>query len=230
MLLRCKIKRLMATFQKGILDGFNGKVGNVVGSTWKGKSVMRIRPAAITNPNTERQQNQRARFGLVGRFIQAHRNLIRIGFRAYTKDMTTSNAAMSYNLANAVAGQFPDLSIDFSKARISMGTLAPASGITVASESAASVILTWLDNSLASNAHESDQMIVSLFDAATNEVVYVPGCASRSQATATLNLPVEWSGRTTEVFVFLISLDGNGLAGSRETVSNTVYAGSVQIM
>jgi hypothetical protein len=220
----------MATFSKGILDGFNGRVGNVVGSTWKGKSVMKIRPATVTNPNTERQQNQRARFGLVGRFTQAHRNLIRMGFRAYTKDMTASNAAMSYNLANAVAGQFPDLSIDFSKVRISMGSLAPVSGVTVASESVASVSLTWLDNSQANNASETDQLIVSLYDAVTNEVVYVPGCASRSQAVATLNLPAEWSGRTPEVFVFLISLEGNGLSANRETVSNTVYAGQVQIM
>ena len=28
----------MATFEKGILGGFSGKVGNVVGGTWKGKS------------------------------------------------------------------------------------------------------------------------------------------------------------------------------------------------
>jgi len=222
-------KQNMSIIKHGILGGFNGKVGNVVGSTWKGKSVMKIRPATVTNPNTERQQNQRSRFGLVGRFLQAHRNLIRIGFRAYTKDMTASNAAMSYNLANAVSGQFPDLSMDFSKVRISMGTLAPVSGVAVASESAASVTLNWLDNSQANNAHESDQLVVSLFDVATSEVVYVPGCASRSQATATLNLPAEWSGRTVEVLAFLISLEGTSTSNGRESVSNTVYAGSLVI-
>ena len=31
----------MATFNKGILGGFNGKLGTVVGTSWKGISIMR---------------------------------------------------------------------------------------------------------------------------------------------------------------------------------------------
>lgn len=220
----------MATFKKGILGGFQGRIGNVVGSTWKGREVMKIRPAVVSNPNTENQQKQRARFSLVGRFTQAHRNEIRIGFRAYGKDMTSSNAAMSYNLSNAVTGEFPDLSIDFSKARISMGNLAPITGVSIVSDSPALVTLNWLDNSHAGNASESDQLIVSFTDQATGEVVYFPACASRSQATASITLPAEWSGRTAEVLLFLISLDGKTASSSRELVSNTVYAGSVAII
>ena len=34
----------MGTFKKGILGGFNGTVGTVVGSNWKGITVMRSRP------------------------------------------------------------------------------------------------------------------------------------------------------------------------------------------
>ena len=34
----------MATFEKGILGGFSGKVGNVVGSRWRGKNIMRSLP------------------------------------------------------------------------------------------------------------------------------------------------------------------------------------------
>lgn len=220
----------MATFKKGILDGFNGRVGNVVGSTWKGKSVMKIRPATVTNPNTERQQIQRARFGMVGRFIQAHRNLIRIGFRAYSKDITTSNAAMSYNLSNAVAGEFPDISIDFSKAALSKGSLASVEGVSVVSESASTATLNWSDNSQESNASVSDQLMVSFYEKTTNSVVYFPGCATRQQSTVTLNLPAKWSGQTIEVLLFLVSLDGKSMPSDPGTVSNTVYAGSVEVM
>ncbi len=219
----------MATFKKGILGGFQGRIGNVVGSNWKGKEVMRIRPAVVSNPNSENQQKQRARFGLVGRFNQAHRNLIRIGFKAYAKDMTSSNAAMSYNLANAIAGEFPDLSIDFSKVRISMGNLATLTGVAVLSDAPASVTLNWADNTQAAYASESDQLIVSLTDQASGEVLSFPGCASRNQATVILNLPAEWSSRTAEVLLFLVSLDGKTSSNAREAVSNTVYAGSVEI-
>jgi hypothetical protein len=223
-----KQKSPMGTIKQGILGGFNGRVGNVIGSTWKGRSVMKIRPASVTNPNTERQQQQRSKFSLVGRFNRAHRNLIRIGFRAYTKDMTAMNAAMSYNLANAVSGTAPDLYIDFSKAALSNGYLAALENPVAESTLAAAVSLSWTDNSLASNAHESDQLIVSVFDSATDEVCYFAGAATRQAGIAVLNLPANWSTRTVEVFTFLVALEG--LASSPDTVSKTVYAGSVEIM
>jgi len=34
-------KIIMVTFEKGIFDSFSGKVGNVVGTTWRRKNVMR---------------------------------------------------------------------------------------------------------------------------------------------------------------------------------------------
>jgi len=217
----------MSKIKHGILGGFSGRVGNVIGSTWKGKSIMKIRPASVSNPNTERQQQQRLKFNLVGRFNQAHRNSIRIGFRAYTREMTSSNAAMSYNLANAVAGSYPDLYIDFSKVMLSMGTLASVSELSALSEATATVTLNWTPGSQVGNAGDSDQLIVSLYDSVSGEVVYFPGCASRLDSTATLTLPAAWSGRTAEVFVFLVSIVVT--SADRESVSNTLYAGSVEI-
>jgi hypothetical protein len=219
----------MGTIKQGILGGFNGRVGNVVGSTWKGKSVMKIRPASVFNPNTGQQQ-QRAKFGLVGRFNQAHRNLIRIGFRAYTKNMTAANAAMSYNLANAITGIFPDLSIDYSKVMLSMGSVPNVSGVSAVSEVAASVTFNWTPNNQAGNGSDNDQLIASFYDSATGEVIYYSGFASRQEASSVISLPADWSGRSAEVFVFLVSLEGNGLSANRESVSSTVYAGSVAIL
>lgn len=52
----------MAIIKKGILGGFSNKIGNVVGSTWKGIDVMRALPQNVANPNTEKQQRQRSKF------------------------------------------------------------------------------------------------------------------------------------------------------------------------
>lgn len=219
----------MAKFKKGILGGFQGHIANVVGSSWKGKDVMKIRPAVVANPNTESQQRQRARFGMVGRLVQAHRNVIRVGFRAYTKDMTSSNAAMSYNLANAIAGEFPNLSIDYSNIKLSMGTLPVIAGISVTSISAATVSLSWTGINLIKNARSSDQLLVSMTHPLTGEVEYFPSCASRDETNVELVLPEHWSGRTVEVYLFLVSVDGNTLTNSPESVSNTVYVGTIEI-
>jgi hypothetical protein len=43
-------------------------------------------------------------------------------------------------------------------------------------------------------------------------------------------LPADLSGRTAEVFVFLVSLEENGLSANRESISSSVYAGSVAIL
>lgn len=52
----------MAIIKKGILGGFSNKVGNVVGSSWKGISTMRSLPASYNDANSDAQQKQRTAF------------------------------------------------------------------------------------------------------------------------------------------------------------------------
>jgi hypothetical protein len=53
----------MGKINRGILGGFTGKVGNVVGSSWKGIETMRALPISVLNPRTTAQISNRARFG-----------------------------------------------------------------------------------------------------------------------------------------------------------------------
>lgn len=52
----------MAIIKRGILGGFSNKIGNVVGTSWKGISVMRSLPQSVHNPKTEPQTRQRVKF------------------------------------------------------------------------------------------------------------------------------------------------------------------------
>lgn len=52
----------MAILSGGILGPVRKKVGNVVGSTWKGINVVRQMPAHVHNPNSEAQQEVRGKF------------------------------------------------------------------------------------------------------------------------------------------------------------------------
>ena len=47
----------MGKIKKGVFGEFTGKVGNLVGCTWKGIPYMRTRPANMTNPRTEKQRD-----------------------------------------------------------------------------------------------------------------------------------------------------------------------------
>ena len=66
-ILNCK---KMGTIKKGIMGGFSGKVGNIVGASWKGIAYIRSLPASVHNPRTEKQVTQRNKFSLIGRLTK----------------------------------------------------------------------------------------------------------------------------------------------------------------
>jgi hypothetical protein len=53
----------MGIIRQGILGGFSGRVGNVVGSSWKGIAYMKSLPLSVANPRTAGQVAQRTMFG-----------------------------------------------------------------------------------------------------------------------------------------------------------------------
>ena len=59
----------MSTYHLGPLGDFSGKIGNVVGSTWRGKAVMRSVPSSITKAPSASQQRQRDKFKTVINFL-----------------------------------------------------------------------------------------------------------------------------------------------------------------
>lgn len=58
----------MGTIKQGILGGFSGKVGGVVGSSWKGIATMKAMPLSVANPKTAAQVNNRTQFKAVAQF------------------------------------------------------------------------------------------------------------------------------------------------------------------
>ena len=49
----------MGIINQGILGGFSGKVGPIVGFHWKSKYYIRARAAKVSNPRTPKQQAER---------------------------------------------------------------------------------------------------------------------------------------------------------------------------
>lgn len=57
----------MGIIKRGILGGVSNKVGNVVGSSWKGIATLRSLPLSVANPNTLAQRNNRSTFTLMSK-------------------------------------------------------------------------------------------------------------------------------------------------------------------
>ncbi len=217
----------MGKYRQGIHGDFSGRVGNIVGSSWKGRSVMKIRPARVNNPRTEAQQKNRGRFALMGQFLSTQSRLVKIGWKPAAQNTTAFNEAMRYNLGVAIAGEYPDQFIDFSKVQLSSGQLPVPTNLQAVAASALSFNLSWENNSNLELAGDNDLLMIGIYDAASGEGYTVSGGFTRQQELALVTVPDNWSGRTLEVFVFMVSTLGIGTLNTSEFVSPTVHAGNV---
>ena len=89
----------MAKIRAGILSKVQGKVGGVVGATWKGKNYLRehVKPS---NPNTPAQQLQRAKMSVVVKGASHFLGGVLTRFtNQFVKDMSAYNWFVKQNIA-----------------------------------------------------------------------------------------------------------------------------------
>lgn len=192
--------KTMGKIKQGILGGFSGKVGPVIGTSWKGKAVMRAQALSYNDRNSLAQQQQRKKFTLVTKFVASVLGFVNEGFRKRAVGMTAPNAAVAANIENAISGEWPDFEIDYSKAVVANGPVdlpyspsATADGTTLS--------LTWADNSGMGNALADDKVMVLAYNEAKGQAVYNTAVAERADRNATLTLPSAWTGDNVNVWI-----------------------------
>lgn len=211
----------MGTIKQGILGGFSGKVGTVIGASWKGISYMRSQAQSIKNPRTDGQLSQRSKFALALSFLKPMTDIVRTGFKLYTNKQTAFNAAMSYTLENAISGDYPDYELNFDSALISRGSLTSATN-GAATSANGSVTVTWYDNTGVGTAKATDKALVAVLNADKGEAVTVSAGEARSTVTQNVSVPADWVGEEVQVYLGFVSED------SKE-VANSVYLGAITI-
>lgn len=219
----------MGTSKQGIYGTYKGRVGNVVGSSYKGTQVLRIRPASVRNPKTDAQEGTRMRFAMLGRFLSSQRQAVNNGFKSYADGMSAINAAMRENFHRSFTGAYPDLVMDFSKVLISKGSLVIPEDFSATAAIGTTINLNWTDNSDAQGATAQDALIVSVYDPEQKRGEVFYSVYRRNETTGTLNLPSTWAGRKVEVLAFFKSAADPATLKQGYEVSDTVYGGSVTL-
>ena len=193
----------MGKIKQGILGGFSGKVGPVIGSSWKGKAVMKAQALSYNDRNSEQQQQQRMKFGLIGKFVSSIIGFVNVGFRKRAVGMTAPNAAVSCNIDTAITGTWPNYQLDYTLTLVSDGPVdlpyspnATADGTTLS--------LTWADNSGMGNAETGDKVMVLVYNPTKNQTIYNTSLAERNERNATLTLPTAWTGDTVNVWMAMV--------------------------
>lgn len=217
----------MARLKQGILSGFSGRVGKVVGSSWKGKDIMRALPTSVTDPNSKGQKSQRTKFGIAGKFVFANLDAVKMGFKSHSKGMSAANAAMAYNLSNAIQGEFPEHELDFSKVQLSRGPLTPPTGAGAVAGENSTLTINWSSTGVLGKPTDNDMLMVSLYNPVTAYAAWYEACATRADESVTLITPPEWAGQNIEVFCFFVSALPASELRPAERTSYTVYCGNV---
>lgn len=215
----------MGKIKQGILGGFSGKVGTVVGSNWNSINYMRALAVNVANPNTEKQQCQRGRFLMALTFLKTFAPLIRMGYSGNAVKMSAFNAAMSYTLKNAVTGCGTDSSIDYSRVLVSRGSLTMGQDAAVSvGEGKAS--FTWTDNSGMNDAAATDTALLMVYNKVTGEAVYDTESATRADGKAELLLPSNWDAADAlAVYMGFCSEDGAEVSNSLCLQNDAVSGG-----
>lgn len=212
----------MGKISQGILGGFSGKVGNVVGGNWKGIDYMRVKPSNVANPRSEGQVNQRTKFTTVLQFLQPLVNFVKVGFKDYAIKMTAFNSAMSYNLKNAVTGTAPDFSIDYANTLLSRGNLLNVLSPSITSSTPGEVNINWNNNADGVNSFDSDKSMIVIYNESNGEVVFTTNGTERVDDFHAMAVPGSYSGNTVHGFLAFITADG-------ARVANSKYVGSVTV-
>jgi len=211
----------MGRIKKGVLGGFSGKVGTVVGASWKGISYMRSLPQSVKNPRTLGQLTQRSKFALVQHLLQPLSDILRVGWKLQAQRKSPVNAATAYTLANAVSGEYPDFQIEPGKLLVSRGAL---TGVTNAFVSVkdGQVEFQWEDNSGNGSAQSTDKALIAIVNFTKNEVVSITAGAPRLDCVQNVVVPSEWSGDEVHAYMGFISENG-------KEVANSLYLGTVAV-
>lgn len=209
----------MGKIAQGILGGLSGKVGNIIGGSWKGIDYIRIKPSSVANPRTVGQVNQRNKFTVTLEFIQAVKPFIQKGYKFLAVKMTAFNAAMSYVLNNAIGGVEPNFNVDYADALVSRGGLSTALNPTTDLATAGEVTFNWDDNSAEGNANTTDKAMLLVYNPSKKESISLTDGADRTVGTQIVAIPTTYAGDTVELFMAFIAADGS-------QVSNSTYLGS----
>lgn len=204
----------MARYKDGSLGPFSGKVGNVVGSYWKGRFLMRSVPDVSQVVPTPARLMQQQKFAMMAKYLNLFKGIINIGFAhdADLRKVTPRNVAMSVNMADAFNWNGTAWEIAYDSVQLSRGLFLGVEDLYVGVQGR-DIKVSWFSNDgqvvgLTSGGKEiltspNDKVIVAMCNLEREEALFF--YVQRDTETIIQQEPVDWqSGQSLEVYVVVV--------------------------
>lgn len=214
----------MGTYQSGAFGSFSGKVGDVIGTKWKGVDVVRNYPRKSNKPPGILELQHRDKFSFVMRFIGLAMDLVKVGYGGVSRSVNAENMAFKHNYNAAVKGIHPDFELDCDQISLSNWlkmdrVMRP--GIQAFAEQ--SVKVTWVMDEFANQyTSATDKAYVLLYDPLKYRAVKSCGEVSREALEVEIFAPDSFVGDVVQCWIFFASENG-------KLVSETSYVGEVRV-
>lgn len=216
----------MGKIKKGILGGFNGRVGNVIGGSWKGIAYMRSEAQSIKDPKTASQLRQRSLFSYVSEFGSMVLGIIQYGFKERAIKRSQFNYFVHSSIKDGVftLNSSNELVIDYANLKFSDGTA--TQGLFTSLTPTLDQISLDVQQTAGSEITDGFYWVVVL-DSETGEVFSRYNVLPASTTdVAVVSLPQSVRGDIGYVYAFVGYRDGMGVY----RVSDTAYLGEVTFL
>jgi hypothetical protein len=92
-----------------LFDAGRGRLGNMVVYKMNGMNIIRTKPERYRDSKSPAQLAQRQRLQAVNEFLNPFSKLLKLTFPAEKPGQTARSEAQSYNMRNALAGEYPGI-------------------------------------------------------------------------------------------------------------------------
>lgn len=211
----------MAKLEGNTIGGFRGKLGNLVGYSWKGTWCVRVRPAQVRNPRTEAQQRNRTMFAeevrLAGRMSWA----LNTGFAAAADElhMTPQNVFVKAN-QTAFSAAEDGLSVEWSALLVSAGPVAPVAVDEAVVDDRNVLNVSFEKNPMRIHASSTDMVHLYVYSPALGQG-FLSAPVYRHKGRVALALEDAFAGQ--EIHIYMFASNSQGLC------SDTAYGGSLTV-
>ena len=211
----------MGKIEKGVLGGFSGLVGTVVGAKFRGIDVIRSRPVKSKKPPKQSMLDQRSKFALITKFLKRIKSWVDLGFSAGGTTASPMNLAVALNLERAIKGISPAFSIDYTKLVLSNGELPVLENLSVTPAAARTLNFTWNEyedwesNEERTVLRNTDRVSFLLHNPVTNSSLKGLLTGNRGMLAGKTFMSLAMMGAPCHLWTFVTSEDGMSISESQ---------------
>lgn len=209
----------MGILKSGIVGPVRNKTGSVIGRMRKSVNVVTALHRKSNKPLTASQLGAQDKFGLFSTFLSNIDDLIKIGFKHFSKGKDPVNVASAYNYAHAFLVTETGFTLNYPQLVYSRGYILPAESPAIL-PLPRQIEFNWLPQRQSMYCQYTDLATFLIYNPAKGYAIKETMVTDRYAQGYMLDLPKEFAGDTVHCYMSFASKDGK-LQG------NSVYLGQL---